>query len=174
MSLSNTPQTTHFPFNLNQSETSHQLNLDFCAAKARSSRPVTPNSPLTPSPSLCGDCPIYNKNVQDENAFLLSHGYRKLHKLHETTQGGLYSGIQINLKNKTRRRVAIKKTHKLYHLQSISKQNDMIHYVEKNIIKESQILHHLTVSNRCTADYIVQYIDFIESSDAYYLIMEHI
>ena len=38
--------------------------------------------------------------------------------------------------------------------------------------QEALILHHLTVGNEATADYIVKYIDFFEIDGSYFLVTE--
>ena len=38
--------------------------------------------------------------------------------------------------------------------------------------QEAIILHHLTVDNRATADYIVRFVDFFETEHCYFLVME--
>ena len=39
--------------------------------------------------------------------------------------------------------------------------------------QEALILHHLTVANDATADYIVKYIDFFEIDGSYFLVTEY-
>ena len=49
-----------------------------------------------------------------------------------------------------------------------------VHYVHYVHFIQALILCHLTVDNKPTADYIVQFRDFFETEDDYYLVMEYI
>lgn len=71
--------------------------------------------------------------------------------------------------------VAIKQISKKLHRSGESIQEDGFStIVEKNIIKEAMILKYLTKDNRPNGGYIAKYIDFFESDDDYYLVMEYV
>eukprot|EP01084_Bolivina_argentea_P019007 35389_1 len=113
---------------------------------------------------------LLNLTQINEDILLHNHGYRIMHKICDTMQGDLFKALNVN----TNRFVAIKKTDKQLFAKRIAIQ-DRIHFcVTENIIKEAHILKYLTVDNTPIGDYIVQYIDFFESGESYYLVMEYI
>ena len=116
---------------------------------------------------------LFSKLSQvEEDIFLQKQGYKKITKISDTLQGDIFEYEQINDNNK--RRVAVKRTDKSLHQQRISIQDDFRFIIDQNIIKETLILKHLTFDNAPIGDTIVKYIDFMESSTDYYLIMEYV
>lgn len=96
------------------------------------------------------------------------HGYSNDGEICSTLQGTMY----IASKNGTK--YAIKRTSKQLHALHEALEDGMSVLVEEDIIKEALILHHLTVTNQPMGGYIVKYIDFFESHDDYYLVMEYV
>eukprot|EP01084_Bolivina_argentea_P016946 31640_1 len=99
-----------------------------------------------------------------------TNGYQKLHKMGDTLQGQIYKAQNLT----TGQYVAIKKTEKALSDQGIAIQDDTTFCVSENILKERQILKHLTVNNTCIGDHIIHYIDSFEDESSYYLVMEYI
>eukprot|EP01084_Bolivina_argentea_P024836 46239_1 len=108
-------------------------------------------------------------NPRDETMILAQHGYINARVERDTLQGQLLSAKSI----KSGCNVAIKRTKKRLHNKRISVQDGVNIVVEENITKEALVLRHLTVNNQSSNDYIVRFIEFFESEDAFYLIMEH-
>eukprot|EP01083_Nonionella_stella_P140642 431702_1 len=108
-------------------------------------------------------------NPRDETMILAQHGYINARVERDTLQGQLLSAKSI----KSGCNVAIKRTEKRLHNKRISVQDGVNIVVEENITKEALILRHLTVNNQSSNDYIVRFIEFFESEDAFYLVMEH-
>ena len=118
------------------------------------------------------DTLLLELHEMDQNSILEQHGYHQINKICDTLQGQLI--LAEKTWNKQRVRVVIKQTDKETFEQRVAKQDDMIYCVEKNIVKEALILHHLTVDNEPIANYIVKFVDFFQSEHDYYLIMEYI
>ena len=110
-----------------------------------------------------------------------------MHKICNTLQGQLYKAKRISdmddekkdVDEKQRdstahQYVAIKRIDKELFQESIAIQDDMNFIVSENIIKEAFILKYLTVDNCPIGDYICKYIDFFESDDYYYLVIEYV
>eukprot|EP01084_Bolivina_argentea_P054453 99855_1 len=106
----------------------------------------------------------------DEEVVFAFNGYKQLHKICDVLQGELYKGIQLS----SNKFVAIKKTDKSQYRKNITVQNNFSFCVTENRVKESHILKYLTVNNRPIGDYIIQFIDFFESDNNYYLVTEYI
>eukprot|EP01084_Bolivina_argentea_P293715 505216_1 len=121
--------------------------------------------PISPSSSSI----TRKSNTKNEHSILTKHGYNRIKKIHSTDQYELLEAEIVSTSqflHKRSRKVTIKKAEKSSYMQHISTQN-AIH-------KESLILYHLTVLNRPIADSLVQYIDFLESDNYYYLITAHV
>eukprot|EP01084_Bolivina_argentea_P054452 99852_1 len=106
----------------------------------------------------------------DEEVVFAFNGYKQLHKICDVLQGELYKGIQLS----SNKFVAIKRTDKSQYQKCITIQNNFSFLITENRIKESVILKHLTVNNRPIGDYIINFIDFFESTNYYYLVTEYI
>eukprot|EP01084_Bolivina_argentea_P227327 383927_1 len=102
-----------------------------------------------------------------EIQFLNQNGYSNVNKILKTLQGELFEAKTIVGSS-----VVIKKTNKVLYLKQIAPQNGMNIIVEENICKEALILHYLTQANRPTNDYIVKFVRFLETKDAFYLVSE--
>eukprot|EP01084_Bolivina_argentea_P241853 405872_1 len=113
---------------------------------------------------------VYTKMRMFDNELLQKYGYIKINKISNSLQGEVFKAL--NLKNN--KYVAIKRTNKLLYSDSIAIQDDTTFCVSENIIKESLILHHLTVSNKCIGGYIIRFYDFLESDTDYYLVLEYV
>jgi len=121
-----------------------------------------------------------NSNEQSMENYiqtLSNYGYSKLKTIcDQSLQGKVYEGekrtgndygsIKIE-------RVAIKQVSKLLHNAHISLEDGMSFVVEENVIKESLILNYLTVLNKPPADYIVNFIEFFEDNDNFYLVTSY-
>eukprot|EP01083_Nonionella_stella_P254448 874326_1 len=107
-------------------------------------------------------------NAMDEETFLSENGYTQLFSLQNTLQGELMQATCT----KTGENVIIKKTEKPLYYKQITVQNGMNIIVQEDIMKEALILHHLTVDNKAPNGSIAQFIQFLESDDAFYLVME--
>jgi len=103
---------------------------------------------------------------------LAEHGYRKVATMHATAQGEVIKAQSI-MSGST---VIIKKTDKLLHQKGISFPDEygMSSIVDDDIIKQSDILRHLTVNNQPIGDGIVKYIDFFENESYYFLVLEYV
>mmetsp|Transcript_16730 Transcript_16730/g.26563 ORF Transcript_16730/g.26563 Transcript_16730/m.26563 type:complete len:640 (-) Transcript_16730:392-2311(-) len=137
---------------------------------------------------LCLTELIYQLTGVDEELIFAKHGYKKIRKVCDTLQGELMEAEIVKhsksfQKDQARRklcenaniqRVAIKKVDKCLFKQRIAKIDGMVYCVEEDVVKEALILHHLTVDNRATANYVVQFIELFESEENYYLVMEYI
>eukprot|EP01083_Nonionella_stella_P099219 278964_1 len=108
------------------------------------------------------DDSMFQESQNDDDSILTRKGYRKIGKKVHTSQGELFHCILSN-----QRRVGIKKVNKSMYARRFV-QSDA-----HDILKEATILYYLTVKNTPTAQYIAQYIDFIESEHCYYLITEY-
>eukprot|EP01084_Bolivina_argentea_P270124 459259_1 len=108
--------------------------------------------------------------------FFYGHGYAKVCKMSDTLQGELFKALILNESDGTNNQkfVAIKKTEKRLFQERIAVENNISFLVSEDIVKEACILRYLTVDNHPIAPHIVQYIDFFETDDAYYLVMEYI
>ncbi len=109
----------------------------------------------------------------DETLLLYNHGYKKIDNICDTLQGQLYKSITVN-QSDTPQLVAIKKCEKYLFNEKLSIQNGINFCVSENICREAKISQHLTSENTPIGNYIVKYIDFFESDDCYYLVMEYI
>lgn len=111
--------------------------------------------------------------ISDED-ILKQHGYRRIDKLSDTLQGELILGETIpNDVNQKRKRVAIKRISRKLHNERVIIDEEMQMVTSENVIKESIILHHLTVDNKFT-QYICQFVDFFHSDTDFYLITKYI
>ena len=112
-----------------------------------------------------------------EDTLFANHGYKKLKIITDTLQGKLYKAQKLD-DNKTsdnvNQYVAIKKCNKLLLKEGIAIQDEINFVVSENIIKESVILKYLTFDNCPIGEYIIKFIDFFESNDDYYLVMEYV
>eukprot|EP00484_Ammonia_sp_Unknown_P023902 CAMPEP_0197038082 /NCGR_PEP_ID=MMETSP1384-20130603/15112_1 /TAXON_ID=29189 /ORGANISM="Ammonia sp." /LENGTH=573 /DNA_ID=CAMNT_0042468475 /DNA_START=81 /DNA_END=1802 /DNA_ORIENTATION=- len=133
----------------------------------------------------------------EEEIFLTQHGYKPVGKLCDTLQGDLIkcevvpvaedtNGDGASTKKKRGKNlkaclqsnregfVAIKRTNKQLFKQRISKMDNGFNIcVEENIEKEAQILKYLTSEHKST-EYVIKYVDFFQSENDYYLVMEYI
>eukprot|EP01084_Bolivina_argentea_P151221 263968_1 len=133
------------------------------------------NTPQTSrSESLSLECSTppnnENDNISDKN-ILYENGYDIQRTICDTPQGTIYEAIIISDPNKSK--VAIKKAHKILYSKGICIENNMNIITHENIMKEAAILHHLTVDNQPTADYIAKFINFFETQHSYFLVMEY-
>mmetsp|Transcript_42320 Transcript_42320/g.68034 ORF Transcript_42320/g.68034 Transcript_42320/m.68034 type:complete len:521 (-) Transcript_42320:79-1641(-) len=104
-----------------------------------------------------------------EQQCLKQNGFVRGKKIADTVQGEIFEATPLDEDDNT---VVIKKTDKALHIQRISIQQGMSIVVEKDCVKEAILLHHLTVDNKATSDYVVKFVQFFESDTAYYLVME--
>jgi len=104
-----------------------------------------------------------------ETQCLRENGYEMIQTLCPTIQGQLLEARPLD----GSANVVIKRVDKELHRQRISsKENGMNIVVEESIIKETILLHHLTVDNKPTSQYVVRFIQFFESDRYFYLVME--
>eukprot|EP01084_Bolivina_argentea_P257085 433042_1 len=124
--------------------------------------------------SLSSDFSIRKLCKLTEESFLANNGYIKDQILSKTLQGELFTAKRFD--NTTPHRcVAIKQTSKRLYLRREAIDPCGFHFIiDEDIVKEAFVLRHLTTSNQPIGGTIVQYIDFFESPDHYYLVMEHI
>eukprot|EP01084_Bolivina_argentea_P250150 419040_1 len=124
-----------------------------------------------------------------DNNILNDYGYEIQSKITNTTNGRIYIGKQVQItshnrvQNQKRNRInlppspLIKANYNMLFGASNMKQLVIKKYdkdAEINLcIKESKILHYLTVLNHPPSNNICKYFDFIETDDAYYLIEEY-
>jgi len=124
------------------------------------------NNASTPSKN---EPPVPQKSDAE---LLLEKGYKINKKICDTKQGCMYDGVILE-PTTCIKRIAIKKTEKYLYSKRISRgYGNMNIITNENIIKEAIILHHLTVDNKATADYIVRFVDFFETEHSYFLVME--
>ena len=134
---------------------------------------------------------ISGLNGVDENIILSQRGYTRVRTISETLQGEIIECIKVetpttetndgnndndNDKENNIKHVAIKKTNKRLWKQKVSKEDEfgMSFCIEDDILKQALILHHLSVDNTSSGDYIIKYIEFFESYKDFYLVMEYI
>lgn len=132
------------------------------------------------SSSSLEDVPIISllkmMSKSDEDLFLFNKGYEIISQTTECLQGYIYKGQHI----KTGETVCIKKISKELKQQNIAEINyddddgKVTFCVSEDIIKEADILKHLTVDNRPMGGYIPTFIDLFESEEDYYLIREYV
>eukprot|EP01083_Nonionella_stella_P053782 142135_1 len=113
---------------------------------------------------------LTNLSMVDEDILFLRNGYQKVNKICDTLQGELYKAIQVD----TNQHVAIKRTDKRLSKNNIAVEDDITFCVSANCIQEAEILKYLTLDHTPIGNYIVQYIDWFESEDDYYLVMEYV
>lgn len=128
--------------------------------------PIVTPTPLTER--------IFRSVNSTEEVLFLRNGYKKLDVISDTLQGQLYKAecFNANALRKIRIKrhiVAIKKCDKTFQDESLK--------VSQHLIKERRILEYLTQSNpsetKKDSDYRhLKYIDFIESPQAYYLVLQ--
>eukprot|EP00486_Rosalina_sp_Unknown_P000329 CAMPEP_0201567258 /NCGR_PEP_ID=MMETSP0190_2-20130828/7672_1 /ASSEMBLY_ACC=CAM_ASM_000263 /TAXON_ID=37353 /ORGANISM="Rosalina sp." /LENGTH=340 /DNA_ID=CAMNT_0047987027 /DNA_START=209 /DNA_END=1228 /DNA_ORIENTATION=- len=185
----NSPMTTAPQFGLRQSTTnlSHDLDVEQLSADITSD-----------ASNYCTDededdaddiCTFSTKDLlmrlseQDllgshEDPILAKNGYKQVIKIQDTTQGEIHECEIIDPYKRAKAgmsRVAIKRTSKALHRSGESIVKDGFStIVEENIIKEAMILKYLTKDNRPNGGYIAKYIDFFESDQDYYLVMEYV
>eukprot|EP01084_Bolivina_argentea_P086488 156340_1 len=109
-----------------------------------------------------------------ERVILAQNGYKKIKKLCNTLQGELIEA-EPNIKDKYDT-VCIKKCDKILLEEHISfaDDNDMHFCVDDDIVREKLILKYLTIDNKPSDNYMCRYIDFFESENDYYLVMENV
>ena len=136
---------------------------------------------------------LMNLTEVDEDLTLEQHGYTRIRKICDTLQGELIEAeVKSDENNSAKKRtissdhkenvngpkqierVAIKRTRKELFREKIAEYDGMTFCVEENIVKEALILHHLTIDNRSTANYVVRFVEFFESDEHFYLVMEYI
>ena len=135
----------------------------------------------------------------EEDIILAKHGYRKIRKVCDTLQGELMKAEVIgnNEVVEIGSHVAIKKVchlclsnsminlmitnqHKVNRDisdQSIAKQRDnetVTFCISENILKEAQILKHLTMDNSIHGGYCVKFVDFFSTATDHYLVTEYV
>eukprot|EP01083_Nonionella_stella_P271000 917957_1 len=100
------------------------------------------------------------------------NGYKKVGTICATRQGELYKAVRTDGSNAE---FAIKRTTKDLFEKRIAVEDGSTFCVSDNCIKEAEILKRVTVDNTSPFNkHIVQYIDFFESDQDYYLVMEHV
>eukprot|EP01083_Nonionella_stella_P017451 48824_1 len=102
------------------------------------------------------------------------NGYKKIGKICDTLQGELFQAVMMDTMGASNEYVAIKRVRKDLWQQKIAYQNNIAFCVTENIIKEAFILNYLTVKHQPIGDYVIQFIDFFESEQAFYLVIEYI
>ena len=120
----------------------------------------------------------------NDDVILSQRGYTKLRTICETSQGEIMECIKVDKRDidceyeteSDIKHVAIKKADKILWKQKVSKEDEygMSFCIEDDIMKQALILHHLTVDNSSSGNYIVKYIEFFESAKNFYLVMEYI
>lgn len=117
-----------------------------------------------------------NEDNQRELSLLQEMGYIKIKKITDTLQGCVFIALNQNnmeLNNdKSNNTVVIKRTSKYLHSQGITIQDDKVYKVNENVLKEYDVLKHFTNSPNCPSQ-ITKVIDFFESDNNYYLVMEN-
>ena len=117
---------------------------------------------------------------EDDDSTLALNGFRKIKKLQKSLQGHIYLGETILARNTLRvqqrsrgRLVIIKQTNKFLHNERECMQNGCRIVVDEDIVKEANILQHLTVKHSVPGSVIPKIIEFVESDRSFYLIMRH-
>eukprot|EP01083_Nonionella_stella_P203111 741402_1 len=108
---------------------------------------------------------------------LMHNGYKKLRKICDTMQGTMYEAIITDPYKRAKtgfERVAVKQTCKDLHLLGEAIQDNLRVLVNENIIKEAMILKYLTKDNRPNGGYICKFVEFFETDEHYYLVMEYV
>eukprot|EP01083_Nonionella_stella_P274302 930969_1 len=99
--------------------------------------------------------------------------YNKVRKICDTPQGNIIEAVASDPQlNQTH--VAIKSCNKDLYEQNISYADDdnMQFCCYDDIVKEKQILRHLTIENKPINDYIQKYVGFFQNDKYFYLISE--
>ena len=115
----------------------------------------------------------------DEDLMFAENGYKRLYKICDSLQGGIYKAKMIK-ESITEKFVIVKKVCKYLTDEQIARKkcdesNETITFcIEENILKEAIITKHLTVDNIPTGGYIPKFIDFFESESHYYLVREYV
>eukprot|EP01083_Nonionella_stella_P080090 219898_1 len=150
---------------------------------------VSPTSPVTPILSTTSlaleqhTIAVVNDTEQKEqtlDSILFQNGYTFIQKMSNTVQGAVYEASftdphrQARLGIKQGGSVAIKQTCKRLHQRGEAKHSGFNVIVEKDIIKEAIILWFLTIQNRMNPLYIARFVDFFETEDHFYFVMEHV
>merc|ERR1719203_1758173 len=105
--------------------------------------------------------------MDSETILLQKRGYKMGKKLADTLQGATFECEHI----KTGEMFVLKRTNKWLHKRGITIQDGKRYNVKENILKEKSILEKLTKRN--APSFMIKYIDFFESDEDYYLMMEH-
>eukprot|EP00484_Ammonia_sp_Unknown_P024446 CAMPEP_0197023002 /NCGR_PEP_ID=MMETSP1384-20130603/3788_1 /TAXON_ID=29189 /ORGANISM="Ammonia sp." /LENGTH=592 /DNA_ID=CAMNT_0042451139 /DNA_START=105 /DNA_END=1883 /DNA_ORIENTATION=+ len=106
-------------------------------------------------------------DVAEERLFA-KHGYVKKKKIATTLQGFVYE-IQSMRDGK---KYVIKKTDKQLHAAGITIQNGKKYAVHEDVLNEKAILEWIS-RRRSAPEFMVKFVEFFESEQFYYLVMEH-
>jgi len=108
------------------------------------------------------------QQLESPEMVLVQNGYLSPSKLRDTTQGSIYEAFKDDTK------LAIKRTSKRLHdaRESVDEFGNTI-IVNENIVREALLLQYLTTLNHPIGGYIVKFIDFFETEEDYYLVMEY-
>eukprot|EP01083_Nonionella_stella_P232850 820964_1 len=107
---------------------------------------------------------------------LLQNGYKFIRKTSDTLQGALYEAEIMDPHKQSGygfTKVAIKQACKQLHQSREAEQDGFNVIVEEDIVKEATILKYLTRENRSNPLYIASFVEFFETEDHFYLVMEH-
>merc|ERR1712228_175998 len=113
-------------------------------------------TPLVSSP----DTEIYRNSDSSE---MVKYGYKIIKLIDDTLHGCIYEAEKIT---KEREKIVIKKVDKETYKVTVNMDDE-------NIVKEAIILHYFTELNQSPSGCICSFVDFIESKQSYFLIMEH-
>eukprot|EP01084_Bolivina_argentea_P307925 532303_1 len=99
------------------------------------------------------------------------NGYKKIGTICDTRQGELYKAVKTDGSDVE---FAIKRTAKDMFEKRIAVEYGFTFVVPDNCVKEAEILKRVTADDTSFSKHIVQYIDFFESEEDYYLVMEYV
>eukprot|EP01083_Nonionella_stella_P025645 70646_1 len=110
---------------------------------------------------------VFDDPIDMEQLFLAQQGYKRGKQIAVTLQGFVYELECLTSGTK----YVVKQTDKQLHAKGITIQNGKKYAVKEDVLKERDILQRITKRN--SPSYMVKFIDFFESHDYYYLVMEH-
>jgi len=113
----------------------------------------------------------YNETVNIPT--LIRYGYQQIKLIRKSTQGRVIQAKSIQ--NDSNETFVIKIVDKKLYRNKTSKQHHdgTRIVVEKDILKESLLLHHTTIVNTPPAQYMCKFIRFFQDSKYYYLVLEN-
>eukprot|EP00484_Ammonia_sp_Unknown_P000368 CAMPEP_0197022662 /NCGR_PEP_ID=MMETSP1384-20130603/3479_1 /TAXON_ID=29189 /ORGANISM="Ammonia sp." /LENGTH=263 /DNA_ID=CAMNT_0042450741 /DNA_START=26 /DNA_END=814 /DNA_ORIENTATION=- len=115
----------------------------------------------------------------DIDAFLTDHGYLQLRVHCKTLKGSVLQGIKV-AHDGTLQRVAIKQTAKTVPAATANTTGNIARHQAKALQvahhaeSEAHILKYLTLQHEPVGNYLVRYIDFLQSDTHYYLVTEFV